>query len=116
MAAANGTMPQIQQTNRTPIVSPNGAAVAVSNVSVQAIGSNISRRGLWFLNPGAVEIYICPANLPAVVGQGIPILPGAGPFKLEAADGMGSGGSINAGWNAIAASAGTNYLTVLEFL
>jgi hypothetical protein len=107
------TAPTIQQNMNIQITSPNGSTVLLGTVSATAIGPNANRRGLRFYNPGTVTIYICPANIPAVIGQGIPILPGGGPVDF-----IGDGRLINynSGWNAIAASGAANPLTVLELL
>jgi len=106
-------MPTIQQSYALQIASPNGSTVLVGTASVPAIGANPSRRGVRFFNPGTVTLFICPANQAAVIGQGIPILPGGGPVDM-----IGDGALINynSGWNVIAASGSNNPLTVLELL
>jgi hypothetical protein len=105
--------PTIQQNLNIQIGSPSGSTVLVGTVSITAIAANSSRRGLRFFNPSAVAMYICPANIPAVIGQGIPILPGGGPVDM-----IGDGRLINynSGWNVISASGSNNPLTILELL
>lgn len=108
------TAPTNQQNYNIPgVTSPNGSTVLVGTGSILAIGPNQSRRGLRFFNPSAVEMYVCPANIPAVIGQGIPILPGGGPVDM-----IGDGKLINynSGWNVISASGSNNPLTILELL
>ena len=110
---ANGILPTIQQNLSVQIVSPVGTTVLVGTSSTTAIGSNSSRRGLRFFNPGTVELYICPANQVAVIGQGIPILSGGGPVDMI---GDGELLNYNSGWNVIAATGSGNPLTILELL
>lgn len=113
MTNANAPLPNIQQNLVVQITSPIGSSVLVGTASMTAIAPNAARRGVRFFNPGAVELYICPANQVAVIGQGIPILPGGGPVDM-----IGDGKLINynSGWNVIAASGANNPLTVLELL
>lgn len=113
MAGANGIQPTIQQNLNVQIVSPNGTTVLVGTSSITAIGPNANRRGLSFFNPGTVQLYICPANQTAVIGQGIPILPSGGPVDMI---GDGELLNYNSGWNVIAASGSNNPLTILELL
>lgn len=110
---ANGIQPTIQQNLNVQIASPNGTTVLVGTASIAAIGPNPNRRGLRFYNPSAVVMYICPANIAAVIGQGIPILAGGGPVDM-----IGDGELINynSGWNVIAATGSNNPLTILELL
>lgn len=113
MTNANGILPTIQQNNAVQIASPQGSTVLVATASILAIGANANRRGLQFFNPGTVQLYICPANIPAVVGQGIPIFPGGGPVQFI---GDGILVNYNSGFNVIAASGSNNPLTILEML
>lgn len=113
MSSVNGVMPTIQQNNAVQIASPQGSTVLLATGSLQIIGANAARRGLRFFNPSDVIIYICPANINAVIGQGIPIVPGGGPVDM-----IGDGKLINynSAWNGIAASGSNKPLTVLELL
>lgn len=107
-------VPTNQQNYNVPgVTSPKGSTVLVGTGSITAIGPNQNRRGLRFFNPSNVEMYICPDNLSAVIGQGIPILPGGGPVDM-----IGDGKLItyNSGWNVISASGTNNPLTILELL
>lgn len=113
MASANGVLPTIEQNYAVQTTSPSASTALLATVSTQVIGANIARRGIRFFNPGTVIIYVCPANIAAVIGQGIPILPGGGYFDF-----IGDGKLINynCAWNAIAASGSNNPLTILELL
>jgi hypothetical protein len=112
MASANGILPTIQQNLNVQIASPNGSTALLGTSSAAVIGSNASRRGLIFVNPSAVTIFVCPANQTAVIGQGVPILPSAQVQFI----GDGKLINYNSGWNGIAASGSNNPLTVLELL
>jgi hypothetical protein len=105
--------PTIQQNYQVQSTSPNGFTVLLGTVSLQAIAANLNRRGIMFLNPSAVTIYVCPGNQAAVIGQGIPILPGGGPVSF-----IGDGVNVffNCAWNAISASGSGNPLTILEIV
>lgn len=108
------TAPTNAQNYQIPgVTSPNGTTVLVGTASITAIGPSQSRRGVRFFNPSAVIMYVCPANIPAVIGQGIPIFPGGGPVDM-----IGDGELINynSGWNVISASGSNNPLTILELL
>lgn len=113
MSNANGVLPTIQQNLSVQIASPQGSTALLTTASVQVIGANAARRGLLFFNPSDVIIYICPANQTAVIGQGIPIVPGGGPVQM-----IGDGKLINynSAWNGIAASGADKSLTILELL
>lgn len=110
MANANAPLPTIQQNNTVQILSPFGATGILGTTSALVIGPDVTRRGVRFFNPGTVMLYICPSNIPAVVGQGIPIFPGGGPVDM-----IGDGKLINynCGWNGIAASGSSNPITLL---
>lgn len=113
MANANAPTPLIGQNLSVPIGSPNASNASVSNASQTVLQSNIVRRGIIFTNPSAsVSFYVIPSNLPAVIGQGFLILPGA---QLQL---FGDGKLINynCGWNAIASVVGPTTMTILEFL
>jgi hypothetical protein len=101
------------QNYNVPIPSPIGSTVLTNGTTqVQAIGQNLGRRGVTFSNPSDQIIYVTPSNQAAVVGQGVPILPGAiVPF-------IGDGRLVayTCGWNAIAASGSNKPLMVLEFV
>ena len=110
---ANGIQPTSRQNLQVQLASPQGSSALLGTASSQVIGANPARRGLRFFNPGTVKLFICPANIPAVIGQGIPILPGAGPLDM-----IGDGKLINynSAWNGIAAAGNNNPLTILELL
>jgi hypothetical protein len=111
--AANEPPPLNQQGYGIPIVSPNGTTVLVSGASILAIGPNITRRGVTFINPNLAGpiIRVCPANQTAVAGQGVPVLPG-GQVSFLGSDLI----RYSAGWNTIADSGSNNPLTILELL
>lgn len=82
----------------------------LSTTSVQVIASSTTRRGIAFYNsnPSGNNIFITPSNLTAVINQGIPLLPG-GAWEVSATL------AANAAFNAIAATASNNVLTIIEF-
>lgn len=96
-----------------PIVSPNGIQVANVGVgSMSIIGPNPVRRAITFHNPGAITLYVCPANLGASTGAGsVTLLPGQS--KTIRARGRIR---VNCGWNACSESLNNNTLTILEYL
>lgn len=95
-----------------PIQSPLTYGSTLGAASASVIAANPVRRGILFHNPGTVNIAVTPANLVAVIGAGgITILPGQ--TKEIRARGLIR---VNCGWNGIAASAGSNPLTVAELL
>jgi hypothetical protein len=114
MAGYNGIQPRINQNLSVQIASPLGTNVLVSGASISAIGSNDVRRGIIFINPNLSGpiIRVCPANQTAVIGQGVPVLPG-GQISF-----IGDGELINynCGWNTIADSGSNNPLQILELL
>lgn len=96
------------------IASPVASGILVGAASAPVIGANPVRRGITFHNPGTVILALCPDNLTAVVGAGsIILLPGqTKTFMTKPKSRI----RVNCGWNAIAAQAGSNPLTVLEHL
>ena len=95
-----------------PLTSPSGSTVLLnSSTQTTVIGQNLNRRGIVFINPGSITVYICPANQSAVIGQGVEIAAGAtvsflGTELLN----------YNSGWNGISASSSSVPLTVLELV
>ena len=102
-----------QQGYGVAITSPNGSSVLVSGASITAIGPNITRRGIIFINPNLAgpTIRVVPANQTAVAGQGVPVLPGGQVEFVN--DGLRT---FNCGWNTIADSGSNNPLQILELL
>lgn len=88
--------------------------VTVTTASVQCLPIQRNRLSLRFVNPGTVDVYVCPAfdsggsALAAVVnGAGCwPVLAGSTDVVVDA-----PGGSA---WNCIAASGAV--LTILEYI
>lgn len=113
MTAFNAPLPTAQLRMNVPIASPVGSTVLVGTASVAAIAANISRRGIIFINPGTVNLYVCPSNQTAVIGQGVLILPGGQQTFLGDPS---ANVAFNSGWNAIAATGASNPLTILELL
>lgn len=111
--AANEPVMLNQQGYGVAIVSPNGTNVLVSGASVLAIGPNITRRGVIFINPNlnGPTIRVVPSNQTAVIGQGVPVLPGGQVSFINA--GLAT---YNCGWNAIADTGSNNPLQILELL
>jgi hypothetical protein len=111
--AANEPPPLNQQGYGVPVVSPSGTTVLVGGASVPAIGANITRRGITFINPNlnGPIIRVCPSNQAAVIGQGVPVLPG-GQVSFLGNDLI----RYSSGWNTIADTGSNNPLTILEML
>ncbi len=111
--APSGPPPLNQQGYSVAVTSPSGSVALVGTASVSAIGANITRRGVIFINPNlsGPTIWVAPANQTLVSGQGVPVLPGAQvPF-------INSGSATyNCAWVAIAASGSNNPLQILELL
>ena len=111
--AANEPPPLNQQGYAVANTSPNGSNVLVSSVSIQAIGPNISRCGIIFINPNLAGpiIRVVPGNQTAVIGQGVPVLPGGQVAFINA--GLAK---FNSSWNTIADTGSNNPLQILELL
>lgn len=91
--------------------SPKATIVTtLSTSSLQVIAASTTRRAMTFFNPNPSgnNIWVVPANVSAVINQGILIVPG-GDFPTPASV------DNNAAWNAIAATGSTNVLTIIEF-
>lgn len=95
--------------------SPVSWPSTISNTSAPIIGSNMSRVGMIIANPGAVDIYVCPNTN----GSGAPLAAapaGAGTILIKAGLMLPMTGLCSSGWNGAAAAAGSNPVTVIEFL
>jgi hypothetical protein len=94
--------------------SPNALSPpTVSNASVQATGFNLQRAGLYVFNPSAtVTLWVSPTGTPAAVA-------GAGSVAIEPLQGVMFGPPNTPSWtngmNAIASSAGSNVIVLLEY-
>jgi hypothetical protein len=114
--ASPGTAATIQQNYQAGgITSPVGSTTLLTTSSAPIIGANPNRRGIWFANPNndGTIIYVCPSNLAAVVGQGIPVFPGGVvQFNGDPAANI----NFSSGWNAIASTGSNKPVTVLEFV
>ena len=94
--------------------SPNALSPpTVSNASIQVTGTNLSRAGLYVFNPSpTVILSVSPLNTPAVVN-------GAGSVQIQPQQGQMFGAPNTPPWtngmNAIASSAGSNVIVILEF-
>jgi hypothetical protein len=85
----------------------------VSNASVQVAGVNLTRSALYVFNPSAsITIWVTPlGNTAAVLGAGcVAVQPQQGLYF-----GPPTMGQWTNGMNAIASSAGSNVLCILEF-
>ena len=83
----------------------------VSSGSVQVAFPNPQRSGLYVFNPSAtVSLYVLPTGMAPAVGSGIIIQPQQGVMF-----GPPNTPSWTAGMNAIAGSAGSNVIIVLEY-
>lgn len=90
------------------LVTPN-----VTNASVQVATNNPQRLGLYVFNPSAtVTLWVSPLGTPASAS-------GVGSVAIQPQQGIFFGPpnmpSWTAGMNAIASSAGTNVICILEF-
>lgn len=91
--------------------SPKATIVTtLSTASMQVIAASTVRRAMTFFNsnPSGQNIWVVPANVSAVINQGIPIAAGSSYATPASVDN-------NAAWNAIAATGSTNVLTIIEF-
>jgi hypothetical protein len=80
---------------------------------VQVTGSNIQRAGLYVFNPSAtITLWVSPTGIPATVN-------GAGSIAIQPLQGVMFGPpnmpAWNNGMNAVASSAGSNVIVILEF-
>lgn len=85
----------------------------VSNSSVTVATPNLSRLGLFVFNPSAtVTLWVSPTGTPAVVN-------GAGSVAIQPLQGVMFGPPNTPSWtngmNAIASSAGSNVIVLLEY-
>ena|ERR1700723_4221656 len=103
--------PLIQQNQIIPIASPVFTSVPLTTAnSPNVIGTNAQRRGITFANPSATQtIYLAPAGSAIIVGQGVPLFPGASLPMMSQGNFQ-----INCAWQAIAT--GNCNLTILEFV
>lgn len=98
----------------TTYPSPNAlTAPTVSNASVQVTGSNLQRAGLYVFNPSAtITLWVSPIGIAATVN-------GAGSIAIQPLQGVMFGPPSMASWtngmNAVASSAGSNVIVLLEF-
>lgn len=96
----------------TTYPSPNAlTTVTVSNASVAVTGSNLQRAGLYVFNPSAtITLSVSPTGTPATV---------AGSIQIQPLQGVMFGPPNMPAWsngmNAIASSAGSNVIVILEF-
>lgn len=97
----------------TTFPSPNALiTVTVSNTSVAVAQANLQRAGLYVFNPSAsVTLWVSPTGTPAVVN-------GAGSVAIQPLQGVMFGPPNAPPWtngmNAIASSAGSNVIVILE--
>jgi hypothetical protein len=96
------------------VPSPNGIVTpTVSNASIAVIGAVVSRLGLYVFNPSAsITLWVSPTGTPAAVN-------GAGSIAIQPLQGVMFGPPTMPSWtngmNAIASSAGSNVIVILEF-
>jgi hypothetical protein len=96
------------------VPSPNGIVTpTVSSASIAVIGAVVSRLGLYVFNPSAtITLWVSPTGTPAAVN-------GAGSIAIQPLQGVMFGPPTMPSWtngmNAIASSAGTNVIVILEF-
>lgn len=99
-----------------PSTYPSPSALApstVSNSSVAVAGANLSRVGIFVFNPSSsVTLWVAPTGTAAAVA-------GAGSVAIEPLQGVMFGPPNTPPWtngmNAIASSAGTNVIAILEY-
>lgn len=85
----------------------------VSNASVSVAGVNLTRAGLYVFNPSAtITLWVAPTGTAAVVN-------GAGSVAVQPLQGVMFGPPNTPPWtngmNAIASSAGSNVIVILEY-
>ena len=101
-------------TGSTTFPSPNALPeTTVSNTSVVVATINLQRAGLYVFNPSAtVTLWVSPSSTPAVVN-------GAGSVAIQPLQGVMFGPPNTPAWsngmNAVASSAGSNVIVILEF-
>src|ERR1700726_471113 len=97
----------------TTYASPNALVTpTVSNISVSVATINLQRAGLYVFNPSAsITLWVSPTGTPAVVN-------GAGSVAVQPLQGVMFGPPNTSPWtngmNAIASSAGSNVIVILE--
>ena len=89
------------------------APTTVSNASVTVAQPNPSRAGLFVFNPSAtITLWVAPTGTAAAVN-------GAGSIAVQPLQGLMLGppnmSAWNNGMNAVASSAGSNVIVILEF-
>jgi hypothetical protein len=98
----------------TTYPSPNALAPAtVSNASVSVAAANLQRLGLYVFNPSAsITLWVSPTGTAAAVN-------GAGSVAIQPLQGVMFGPPNTPRWtngmNAIASSAGSNVIVILEY-
>lgn len=101
-------------TGSTTFPSPNGLSTpTVSNSSVAVAAPNLQRAGLYVFNPSAtITLWVSPTGMPAVVN-------GAGSVAIQPLQGVMFGPPNTPPWtngmSAIASSAGSNVIVILEY-
>jgi hypothetical protein len=94
--------------------SPNAlSAPTVSNVSIQVAAVNNQRAGIYVFNPSAsITLWVSPIGINAAVN-------GAGSVAIQPLQGVMFGPPNTPAWtngmNAIASSAGSNVIVLLEY-
>lgn len=98
----------------TTYPSPNALSPpTVSNTSVAVTGANLQRAALYIFNPSAtITLWVAPTGTTAAVN-------GAGSIAIQPLQGQTFGPPNTPAWtngvNAIASSAGSNVIVILEF-
>jgi hypothetical protein len=89
------------------------AAPTVSNTSVQVTGPNPQRAGIYVFNPSStITLWVSPSGISASVN-------GAGSVAIQPLQGVMFGPPNTPAWtngmNAVASSAGSNVIVLLEY-
>ena len=101
-------------TGSTTFPSPNALPEAtVSNASAIVATANLQRAGLYVFNPSTtVTLWVSPSSTPAVAN-------GAGSVAIQPLQGVMFGPPNTPPWtngmNAVASSAGSNVVVILEY-
>jgi hypothetical protein len=101
-------------TGSTTFPSPNALSeVTVSSTSIVVATANLQRAGLYVFNPSAtITLWVSPTGTAAVVN-------GAGSVAIQPLQGVMFGPPNTPPWtngmNAIASSAGSNVIVILEY-
>lgn len=108
-AVTNPPLPTMRQNQVISVTSPTDTPTALATASIPVLSADPSRRGVIFMNPSAVNIGVCPANLAAVIGAGSIVIPPGGEARIVGNRRV----KVNCGWVGISSGGSGNQLTAL---